>query len=175
MAVALALLLAGLALGCERRPPPPAAAPAPGEWIPFTGTWSATGERHTLALGAGRRASIATLSGSLLLAREGALGVGFQARALVFGDTAEGGIGRSVWTDERGDEVYSELKGGGVVGGARVQGTFTGGTGRFAGITGEYRIDWRWVIEAEEGRIAVRADHVEGRARIGAAPERPLR
>ena len=170
----LALLLASIAGGCNRPPATPAAPPQ-GEWISFSGSWSATGERHTLRLGPGRRASIASLSGSLLLVGQRGLGVGFQARAIVFSDSATGGVGRCVWTDERGDEVFSELEGGGVASGTRAKGTITGGTGRFAGLTGEYRLEWKYVLEAEEGLIQVRADRVEGRARILATPslERP--
>ena len=39
--------------------------------------------------------------------------VGFRAEALVLNDTATGLIGRAVWTDDRGDQVFSELTGNG--------------------------------------------------------------
>ena len=42
-------------------------------------------------------------------------------------------VGRAVWTDERGDQVFSELKGEWVGTGNRIVGTFIGGTGRYAG------------------------------------------
>ena len=163
----LALLtLAGAA--CAERPSPPRA-PAPGGWIAFQGTWSAAGERHTLHLGPDRQASVASLTGSLLLTGERGLGVGFRARAVVFSDSKTGGVGRCVWTDDRGDEVFSEIAGGPVAGGNQILGTIVGGTGRYAGATGEYRFRWQFVIETEEGLVQGRAVGLEGRARLGGA------
>jgi hypothetical protein len=94
--------------------------------------------------------------------------VGFQARAVLFSDSATGGVGRCVWTDERGDEIFSELAGGAIASGRRVTGTITGGTGRYAGLTGEYEFEWMYAIEAEDGRIQGRAVGLKGRARAGA-------
>jgi len=89
-------------------------ASAAGEWHEFEGTWTAAGSRHVLRLGGDRRASIANLNGSLVLAGPARPGVGFRAEAIVLSDSATGMTGRSVWTDERGDQVYSEMKGEGT-------------------------------------------------------------
>jgi len=43
-------------------------------------------------------------------------------------------------------------------------GTITGGTGRYAGLTGEYRFRWKYVIDAEQGHISGRTDDLVGRA-----------
>jgi hypothetical protein len=59
-------------------------------------------------------------------------GVGFQAQAMGFTDSLAGMQGRRVWTDERGDKVYSESKGEFVGTGNHIVGTFLGGTGRYA-------------------------------------------
>jgi len=160
------LLALALAAAACRRAPGELAAPPPGEWRAFEGSWSATGDRHTLQLGPGHRASVLSVSGSMLLRGERGLGVGFQARALAFTDDASGVVGRAVWTDERGDEIFSELHGDPVASGRRLVGTITGGTGRWTGIRGEYGLDWSWVVEAEDGRIQGRADDLRGRARI---------
>ena len=48
--------------------------------------------------------------------------------ALVDSDT--GLVGRSVWTDERGDQVFSELQGEGTAARNHITGKFLGGTGR---------------------------------------------
>jgi hypothetical protein len=168
----LTLFLAAAASACSQ-PRTPAAAPAPGEWRTFEGTWSAVGERHALRLGPDRRAFVASLSGSMLLTGERGLGVGFQARAITFSDSLSGGLGRAVWTDDHGDEVYSELSGGPLATGNRIAGTIVGGTGRFAGVTGAYELEWQFVIETEEGVVQGRAVGLKGRARLGDAAATP--
>ena len=80
--------------------------------------------------------------------------------------------GRCVWTDERGDKVYSELKGEFVATGNHIVGTFLGGTGRYAGVTGEYSFQWQFIVESEDGTVSGRAVDLKGRARIGPAADR---
>jgi hypothetical protein len=77
--------------------------------------------------------------------------------------------GRCVWTDERGDMVYSELKGEMVGTGNHIVGTFLGGTGRFAGVTGEYSFQWEYVLESEDGTLSGRAVNLKGRVSFGSA------
>jgi len=162
-----ALLVAVAAASCSRPAPGPEA--APGEWRSFEGTWSAVGERRVLQLGPGRRASVASLAGSLLLTGERGLGVGFHARAITFSDSQTGGLGRVVWTDERGDEVYSELSGGPLVSGRHVAGSIVGGTGRYLEATGAWEMEWQYVMETEEGVVQGRAIGLKGRVRLGEA------
>jgi hypothetical protein len=161
-------LLAAIAAAaaCAGGPAEAPAFPAAGEWRSFEGTWSAAGERRTLELGGERSASVLDLSGSILLTGERGLGVGFHGRAIAFSDGTASSVGRAVWTDERGDRIFSDLHGAPVESGARVVGTITGGTGRWAGITGEYRLDWAWVMSAGEDRVQGRAIGLRGRARI---------
>jgi hypothetical protein len=142
----------------------------PGEWHAFEGTWSASGTRQMLNLEADHRAVTFDLTGSLLLLGDRGMGVGFQAKTIGFSDSLTGMQGRSVWTDERGDRVYSELKGEWVGTGNRIVGTFLGGTGRFAGVTGEYSFQWQYVVESEDGSVSGRAVNLKGRARFGPAP-----
>jgi hypothetical protein len=148
--------------------PPPAA----DGWREFEGTWTAAGTRRTLRLGADRQASIAELNGSLLLRGSGRPGVGFRAEAITLGDSATGMIGRAVWTDERGDQAFSELRGEGTATGNRIAGTFIGGTGRYAGATGAYEFSWRFVLETEDGQVQGQSVGLKGRVRIDAPPAR---
>lgn len=165
---ALALAACLLALtACGPTPPPPQPAAAGGEWREFTGSWNATGSRRTIALGGQRQASIVDLRGTLLLAGPGRPGVGFRAEVVALVDTATGLQGRSVWIDERGDRVFSELRGEGTAQRNRVTGTIVGGSGRYAGATGTYEFSWQSVIEAEDGAIQGRAVDLQGRVRLG--------
>jgi len=113
--------------------------------------------------------SIFDLTGSLLLNGNQGLGVGFQAQAIGFTDSLAGMQGRCVWTDERGDKVYSELKGEFVATGNHIVGTFLGGTGRYAGMTGEYSFQWQYIVESEDGTVSGRAVDLRGQARLGPA------
>jgi len=138
-----------------------------GEWREFEGSWNAAGSRRTISLGADRRGSIIDLRGSLLLAGPGRPGTGFRSEVIALADSATGLLGRSVWTDERGDQVFSELKGDGTAAQNRIAGTILGGTGRYAGATGSYEFSWQFVIEAEDGSIQGRAVGLKGRVRPG--------
>jgi hypothetical protein len=146
---------------------------SPDEWRTFEGTWSASGTRQMLNLGTNHRASIFDLTGSLLLTGNRGIGVGFRAKAIGLSDNLAGMQGRCTWVDEHGDEVYSELKGEAVGTGNRIVGTFLGGTGRFAGVTGEYRFQWEYVVESEDGTVSGRALDLKGRALLGSAAATP--
>jgi hypothetical protein len=169
------IALAGLAAlaACGPASPPAEAIRDGGEWREFQGTWTATGSRHTMRLGGDRRSSIASLDGSLVLTGPARPAVGFRAEAIVLNDTATGMVGRAVWTDERGERVYSELRGEGTATGNRVVGTFIGGTGRYSGATGTYEFSWRFVLEAEDGTVQGQSVGLKGRARVGAPPAVP--
>lgn len=167
--VALAGLLAAAACGPAH--PPPAAQVAAGGWREFQGTWTATGTRHRIPLGTERRASIADYEGSLLLTGTSRPAVGFRAEAIVLNDSAAGMVGRAVWTDDLGNEVYSEMRGDGSATGNRVVGTFLGGTGPYAGATGTYEFSWRFMIENESGAVQGQSVGFKGRVRVGAPPD----
>jgi hypothetical protein len=139
---------------------------AAGEWREFQGTWTATGNRHRISLGPDRRASIADFDGSLLLAGASRPAVGFRAEAIVLNDSATGTVGRAVWTDDHGNEVYSELRGEGSATGNRIVGTFLGGTGPYAGAAGTYEFSWKFLIENENGTIQGQSSGLKGRVRV---------
>lgn len=153
---------------CTPSDGPSGVAPTAEGWHEFSGSLNATGNRHTISLGGDRRASLVDLQGSLLLSGPSRPGMGFRAEVIALGDSATGLVGRAVWTDERGDEVFSELRGEGTSSGNRITGTFIGGTGRFSGATGGYELAWQYVLEAEDGKVQGRAVGLTGRVRVGA-------
>lgn len=165
-AVLLALSLVTTA--CTPSGEPLTHSAAPGEWREFEGTWNAAGSRKAIPLGADRRGSIIDLRGTMLLAGPGRPGVGFRAEVIGLVDSSTGLVGRSVWTDERGDQVFSSLEGEGTAAKNRITGTIIGGTGRYSGAMGTYEFAWRSMIETEDGAIQGRADGLKGRVRAGA-------
>ncbi|HXW07404.1 MAG TPA: hypothetical protein VD833_19360 [Vicinamibacterales bacterium] len=164
----LAGSLMGGALSVGAPQPTPPAANVEG-WRHFAGSWSASGTRHTLPSEADRDAAIVQLSGSLVLTVEGTLGRGFQGQAIAF-DGGDVRVGRAVWTDDGGNQIFSTLTGGPFSGGQRLLGTITGGTGRFAGVTGEYAFTWQYVVMAPDGVVQGRAGDLSGRVRRGGQP-----
>jgi hypothetical protein len=169
----LALLL--FLSGCNQPAAPEAETASQGGWQTFGGTWTSSGTRQTLKLERDHYSSIFDLTGSLLVTGNHGLGVGFRARAIGFSDNPAGMQGRCVWTDERGDKIYSELKGEWVGTGRNIVGTFLGGTGRFAGITGGYSFEWKYVVESEDGTVSGSAVNLQGRARFGSTAAVPGR
>jgi hypothetical protein len=99
--------------------------------------------------------------------------VGFHAEAIVLNDSATGIVGRAVWTDERGDQVFSELRGETAATGNRLFGTFLGGSGRYAGAAGSYEFTWRFLLEAEDGTVQGQSMGLTGRIRAAAPPGAP--
>jgi hypothetical protein len=161
-----ALVLAAAACGPAKDLPAPAAGSS-AEWREFEGSWNAVGTRRTIPLGADRKGSIIYLSGTMLLAGPERPGVGFQSEVIALVDSGTGLLGRGVWTDERGEQVFSELKGEGTAATNHIAGTILGGTGRYAGATGAYEFSWQFVVEAEDGSIQGRAVGLKGRVLPG--------
>ena len=164
---ALLLALAALAApGCsEDRPGPPVA----GGWHEFEGSWGASGQRKRLQLGASRHAVVVEVSGSVLLTGPSRPGVGFLGEAITFADSTSGLTGRAVWTDERGDQVFSELSAPSVETGALITGTFVGGSGRYAGAEGEYEFRWGYLIDSDDGTVQGHSVGMRGQIRAGSA------
>src|SRR3954464_4452827 len=123
---------------CTALPAWAQAEPAGGEWREFQGTWTAVGRRPVIPLDGDRRASIADFNGSLLLTGPARPAVGFRAEAIVLNDSVTGAVGRAVWTDERGDQLFSKLRGEPTAAGNRLFGTFLGPSLHYAGATSPY-------------------------------------
>jgi hypothetical protein len=163
------LILAFAVTACRPATESPKPPETQGEWLEFEGSWNAAGSRQTISLGAERRASILDLRGTMLLVGPKRPGVGFRSEVIALVDSDTGLVGRSVWTDERSDQVFSELQGEGTAARNHITGKFLGGTGRYAGATGSYEFSWQWVMEAEDGTIQGRAIELKGRILPGPA------
>ena len=134
------------------------------EWRAFEASLSATGRRETLAVEDGRTAVTVRLSGSLVVTRSDGLGKGFRADFLGFDDGGVG-TGRAVWTDDAGDKIFSRMVGGNMQAGRQSSATITGGTGRYATLTGTYTFTWQYVMPDEHGVVHVRVVSMKGRYR----------
>jgi hypothetical protein len=104
-----------------------------------------------------------------MIASTGDLGQGFQGEVIGFDDGQSRATGRWMWTDRRGDRIFGEASGEPIEAGRRFTGTITGGTGRFAGLTGDFELTWQYVVAGEDGAVQGRATGLKGRYRRGGA------
>jgi hypothetical protein len=164
--------LAGGCLALALAGPAAAQATPPGDgWLAFEGSWAISGQRHTVPAEGGATAAVFEGSGAVALAKADGLSHGFRGEAVTFDDGLGVSLGRAVWTDEHGDRLFSRLKGEQLETGKRIVGTITGGTGRYAGLEGEYSFTWQYVLSAEDGAIQGRGVRLQGRVRRkGATP-----
>jgi len=140
-----------------------ASAPAQENWRTFEGSWSATVRRDTLPTEGEREAAIIHLSGAVVLTSGEGLSRGFRGEAIGFDDGQNIRVGRSVWTDDRGERIFAALEGEALATGRRTVGRVTGGTGRYEGLTGEFTLTWQYVVQAEDGTVQVRTTDLKGR------------
>jgi len=159
-------LIGLLMTACSHAPQVSNSVSSGGEWQDFQGTWTAAGSRNIMQLGGDRRVALSIFNGSLVLAGRSRPSVGFRSEAMVFSDSATGLVGRAVWTDEHGDQAYSELRGEGTASNNKIIGTFVGGTGRYSGATGSYEFSWRFVLENEDGVVQGQSMGLNGRVRV---------
>jgi len=128
----------------------------------FTGRWSVVGRRQTLATEDKGGASIVSVSGAVVITSGPAMGRGFHGEAIALSDARHVSAGRALWTDARGDRVFSVLNEVRLDAGHRIHGTITGGTGRYAGLTGAYSFTWQYVTAGEGDVLQGRAADLEG-------------
>jgi hypothetical protein len=160
-AIAVALALAGLV------PAAPGQPETSDGWRPFTATWTLSGTRELIATEGERPAAIVHVSGPLTITKGEGLGRGFLAEVIGFDDGGTLLVGRAVFVEERGDRIFCALKAEPLGTGRRATATITGGTGRFAGLQGNFSFAWQYLVSEESGEISLRAVDVEGRIRSG--------
>ena len=165
----MAAALAAAAAVAAQAPAPSQRAPEPGAWRSFEGTFSASGQHQAIPTESGRPALTVQLSGAVAIAGGEGLSRGFRGEVIGFDDGSGVTVLRGVWTDGHGDRIFSQLKGDNVATGRRIVATISGGTGRYAGITGDYSFEWQYVVEAEAGSVQGRAIGLRGRYRAAGA------
>jgi hypothetical protein len=121
--------------------------------VPKQGTFKVrhkvSGSVEELPFGTGRTVSIFHLEGTVEAQREGGPMRDMNCDCLGLMDSKTGNVGRCLWTDKDGDKVFIELKGQLAAAGGKSRATFTGGTGKYTGISGGY--DVVWAKGGEEG------------------------
>lgn len=135
------------------------------------------GTRQSLHLGSGRSADVFRVGGSLALSGKNRPGRALNAEFIGLSDSQSGMQGRSVWTDDRNEKVFSEMSSDAGTTPRVIVGRIVGGTGRYAGLTGEYTFTWRPLVISDDGSVAGRIDDLKGRAHFATTDkaEMPVR
>jgi len=142
-----------------------AGATAAEEWRPFSATWALSGTRTSVPTEGARGAAILHASGSFVITKGDVVGRGFFGEVVGFDDGGTLLAGRAVFTDAQGDRIYATIKAQPLGTGRTATATITGGTGRWAGLEGDFTFAWRYVVESGEGDFDAVTVNVEGRAR----------
>ena len=118
----------------------------------FKGSWTAVGSAQTLVLDETRSATILRLQGNITTESSAGLTPDLQSDCvgLNLKQAQRIGVGRCVWIDTDGDRMISEISGvlTGTV--SKLRGLFIGGTGKYAGLEGDYELEWQYLSAIEE-------------------------
>lgn len=165
-ALGLLLLLAGLGWNAAagRAETPAAAGPQLPRNGRFEGRWTVTAELQLLPFAGGRHAFIARHRGELFLTRRDGLPRAWASDCLAYGERGARAEGRCTFSDDDGDVVYAEIASAGLATGRPISGRLVGGTGKYHGISGEFRSPgWRYAEPvAEEGVVQAFMDELRG-------------
>ncbi|HZV82195.1 MAG TPA: hypothetical protein VFF53_08515 [Geobacteraceae bacterium] len=137
----------------------------------FKGSWIANGTRTPFAFGTERQVFIYKITGHVNL-HNAPLGKkkDFWAECVGLADSVTGLVGRCVWKDLTGPEVYLTIQSDQLEQGSQVTGTIVGGSGRFAGISGDLSFNWSSVIVMKDadGTVSVNGEtkNIDGHYRI---------
>ncbi|HJV66941.1 MAG TPA: hypothetical protein VJ550_14510 [Geomonas sp.] len=136
VAAALLLLLAAL----------PVASSQGAESAEFKGSWIANGTRTTFPFVKGRKVFTFQIGGHVSLQTALRGKKDYWSDCIGLADAVTGMIGRCVWKDLAGPELYVVLQSDRLEPGSQVKGTIVGGTGPLSGLSGELSFNWSSII-----------------------------
>ena len=112
----------------------------------FKGAWIANGTRTPFPFGDERQVFTFKLAGHVNLQSVLDKKKDYWAECVGLADSVTGIIGRCVFKDLTGPEIYLTIQSDKLLQGSQVTGTIVGGTGKHAGISGDLSFNWSSVI-----------------------------
>ena len=112
----------------------------------FKGTMIANGTRTPFPFGDGRQVFTFKLGGHVSLQTPLGKKKDYWSECIGLADSTTGVVGRCVWKDLDGPEIYLTIQSDKLQQGSQVNGTIVGGSGKFAGISGDLSFNWSSVI-----------------------------
>jgi len=116
----------------------------------FKGAMIANGTRAPFPFVEGRQVFIFKLAGHVNLQSSLNKKKDYWSECVGLADSETGIIGRCVWKDLDGPEIYLTIQSDKLQQGSQVVGTIVGGSGHLAGISGELSFNWSSVITQME-------------------------
>jgi len=136
----------------------------------FKGRWIANGTQTLFPFEKGRQVYTFKISGHVKLQSSIDKKKDYWSECVGLADSSTGIIGRCVWKELAGPEIYLTIQSDQLLQGSQVTGTIVGGTGHLAGISGDLSFNWSSVIVMKEadGTVAVTGEtnNLGGRYRI---------
>lgn len=157
------LLAATLFLVASGVPDVPARAETSAREGEFTARWVVSGTWRAMGLGGSREVILADLTGRLDVTHGSGDIVDLSTRCLVYWDSAKSGSGSCRWRHPSGDEIFVEIEGGLLAPNKSVSGRLIGGTGRYAGISGEFAFDKWNALQLDREERSGEPDELSGR------------
>jgi hypothetical protein len=121
----------------------------------FKGSMIANGTRTSFPFGDGRQVFTFRLAGHVNLQTGLGKKKDYWSECVGLADSVTGIVGRCVWKDLAGPEIYLTLQSDRLQQGSQVTGTIVGGTGLLAGISGDLWFNWSSVITLTEAEGVV--------------------
>ena len=112
----------------------------------FKGSMIANGTRMDFPFTAGRKVFTFKLSGHVNLQTPLGKQGDYWSECIGLADSVTGVVGRCIWKDLNGSEIYLTIQSDQLQQGSQVRGTIVGGSEKFAGISGELSFNWFSVI-----------------------------
>ena len=112
----------------------------------FKGSMIANGTRTPFPFGDGRQVFTFKLGGHVSLQTAIGKKKDYWSECIGLADSTSGVVGRCVWKDLDGPEIYLTIQSDKLQQGSQVSGTIVGGSGKLAGISGELSFNWSSVI-----------------------------
>jgi hypothetical protein len=132
----------------------------------FEGNWNLEGTAETVEM-EGKEVSVYRVEGPVKITNSSSgMKRHFHSRCVGVSDEKTGGVGRCIWEDEDGEGLFLQLAGTivGSTGTSRESdGIVVGGTGKYEGIAGAFKVDWLFLESAfEAGKITARDTNFTG-------------
>jgi len=112
----------------------------------FKGSMIANGTRTPFPFVEGRQVFTFKLGGHVSLQTAIGKKKDYWSECVGLADTTSGLVGRCVWKDLDGPEIYLTIQSDRLQQGSQVSGSIVGGSGKFAGISGDLSFNWSSVI-----------------------------
>lgn len=121
----------------------------------FKGTMIANGTRAPFPFGDGRQVFTFKLGGHVSLQTPLGKKKDYWSECIGLADSTTGIVGRCVWKDLDGPEIYLTIQSDKLQQGSQVNGTIVGGSGKLAGISGDLSFNWSSVITQTDAEGSV--------------------